>query len=81
MIYTKIWEEVKKLINEVDDNEFSDYDKDYGVISFDIDDVLPLNSIINIYSMTLVIRSVFKENNKFYPQIHLSNCFYSPKNV
>ena len=81
MIYTKIWEEVKKLINEVDDNEFRDYDKDYGVISFDTDDVLPLNSIINIYSMTLVIRSVFKENNKFYPQIHLSNCFYSPKNV
>ena len=41
IIYTKIWEEIKKLINELD--EFSNYDKDYDVISFDTDDILPLN--------------------------------------
>ena len=27
MMYTKIWEEIKKFINEVD--EFSNYDKNY----------------------------------------------------
>ena len=78
MIYTKIWEEIKKLINEVDEDfKFSDYNKDYGVISFETDDVLPLNSIVNIYSMTIVIRSVFKDDNQFYPQIYLSNCTYN----
>ena len=81
IIYIKIWEEIKKLINEVDDNKFSDYNKDYGIISLEKDDFLPLNSIINIYSMTTIIRSVFKYNNKFYPQIYLNNCSYSPKNV
>ena len=56
MMYTTIWEEIKKVINEVD--EFSNYDKNYDVISFDTDDILSLNSIINIYSMTIIIKSV-----------------------
>ena len=75
IIYTEIWDEIKKLINEVD--EFSNYDKDYYVISFDTDDILSLNSIINIYSITIIIKSVFKDNNKFYPQIYLKYCTYN----
>ena len=57
MMYTRIWEEIKKVINEVD--EFSNYD----VISFDTDDILSLNSIINIRSLTIIIKSVFKDNS------------------
>ena len=75
MMYTTIWEEIKKVINEVD--EFSNYDKNYDVISFDTDDILSLNSIINIYSMTIIIKSVFKDNNEFYLQIYLTNCRYN----
>ena len=75
MMYTRIWEVIKKVINEVD--EFSNYDKNYDIISFDTDDILSLNSIINIYSITIIIKSVFKDNNKFYPQIHLRNCMYN----
>ena len=75
MMYTRIWEEIKKVINEVD--EFNNYDKNYDAISFDTDDILSLNSIINIYSMTIVIKSVFRDNNRFYPQIYLTNCRYN----
>ena len=75
MMYTKIWEEIKKTINEVD--EFSSCDRNYDVISFDTDDILSLNSIINIYSITIIIKSVFKDNNKFYPQIYLTICMYN----
>ena len=75
MMYTRIWEEIKKVINEVD--EFSNYDKNYDVISFDTDDILSLNSIINIYSITIIIKPVFKDNNKFYPQIYLTDCRYN----
>ena len=75
IIYTEIWEEIKKLINEVDKS--SNYDKDYYVISFDTDNIFSLNSIINICSVTIIIKSVFKDNNKFYPQIYLTNCTYS----
>ena len=52
--------------------------KNYDVISFDTDDILSLNSIINIYSMAIIIRSVFKDN-KFYPQIYLTDCMYNEK--
>ena len=75
MMYTRIWEEIKKVINEVD--EFSNYDKNYDIISFDTDDILSLNSIINIYSITIIIKAVFKDNNKFYPQIYLADCRYN----
>ena len=75
MMYTRIWEEIKKVINEVD--EFSNYDRNYDIISFDTDDILSLNSIINIYSITIIIKAVFKDNNKFYPQIYLADCRYN----
>ena len=65
MMYMRIWKEIKNVINEVD--EFSNYDKNYDVISFDTDDILSLNSIINIYSIAIIIKSVFKVNNIFYP--------------
>ena len=76
ILYTEIWEKVKELING-DNFKFNNYDKDYGVIRFESDDILPLNSIINIYSMTIIIRSVFQDGNKFYQQVYLSNCMYN----
>ena len=75
MMYTRIWEEIKKAIDKVE--AFSNYNKNYDVISFDTYDILSLNSIINISSLTIIIKSVFKDNNRFYPQIYLTNCRYN----
>ena len=36
-------------------------------LKFDSDDNLPLNKTIEIPTMTVVIRAVFHENNKYYP--------------
>ena len=58
MMYARVWEEIKKVINEVADNKLGDSSKDYSVIMFDSDDVLPLNSMINIRSLTIIIKSV-----------------------
>ena len=35
---------------------------------FDSDDNLPLNKTIEIPIVTIVVRAVFHENNKYYPQ-------------
>ena len=78
-IYNQIWDKIKELINSVDDNNFgfSDYFRDHGVIRFDTDDTLPLDATVSIYSMTIVIRSVYRNYyDRFYPQIHLANCIY-----
>ena len=50
-------EKIKELINSVDDVNFrfSDYFRDHGVIRFNTDDTLPLDTMVNIYSMTILL--------------------------
>ena len=76
-IYNQIWGKIRELINNVDGVNlgFSDYFRDYGVIRFNTDDTLPLDAMVSVYSMTIVIRSVYKTCcDRLYPQIHLANC-------
>ena len=78
-IYNQIWNKIKELINIVDGVNFgfSDYFRDHGIIIFDTDDTLPLEDIVSIYSITIIIRSVYRDYyDRFYPQIHLENCIY-----
>ena len=78
-IFNQIWNKIKELINSVDGVNFgfNDYFRDHGVIRFDTDDTLPLDTMVSVYSMTIAIRSVYKTYyDRFYPQIHLANCIY-----
>ena len=78
-IYNQIWDKTKELINSVDGVNFgfSDYFRDHGVIRLDTDNTLPLDAMVSIYSMTIVIRSVYSNYyDRFYLQIHLANCIY-----
>ena len=78
-IYDQIWNKIKELINSVDGVNFgfSDYFRDHGIIIFDTDDTLPLEDIVSTYSITIIIRSVYRDYyDRFYPQIHLENCIY-----
>ena len=45
-------------------------------IKFSSDDNLPLNKQRKFPSVTIIIRSVFEENGKYYPQIFLDECLY-----
>ena len=45
-------------------------------ITFNSDDELPLNKTIEIPTITIVVRAVFHENNKYYPQVFLDECLY-----
>ena len=38
-------------------------------IKFNSDDELPLNKTIKSPSLAIVVRAVFHENNKYYPQV------------
>ena len=82
-IYNQIWDKIRALINNVDGVNFgfSDYFRDRGVIRFDTDDTLPLDAMVSIYSMTIIIRSVYSNYyDRFYPQIHLANFIYVQNN-
>ena len=78
-IYDQIWDRIKEIINNVYcvGFRFCDYSRDCNVIRFDTDDALPLNTIVIVYSMTIVIRSVYRTClDRFDPQIYLKNCIY-----
>ena len=72
VLYETIWEKIKEVIN----NKISNYNKDYTVFKFDSNDVLPLDTIINIHSLGIIIRSVFKNDNEYDLQIYIHDCWY-----
>ena len=45
-------------------------------INFETNDNLPLNKIIKIPIITIAVKAVFHENNKYYPQVFLHECLY-----
>ena len=53
-----------------------DYDEKYTKIKFNSEKELPLNKTIKIPMITIVVRAVFHENNKYYPQVFLDECLY-----
>ena len=48
-----------------------DFDEKYMKIKFSFNDELFLNKTIEIPSIIIVVRAVFHENNKYYPQVFL----------
>ena len=49
-------------------------------IKFDTDDSLPLNKQLKLHTLTIIVRSVFEEDGKFYLQLYLDDCM-NYKNV
>ena len=78
-VYNQIWDKIKELINNINgaNFRFSDYSRYRNVIRFNNDDTLPLYTMVSVYSMTIIITSVYRVCcDRFYPQIHLANCIY-----
>ena len=71
----KLCNKIRNLIRSMTRNS-DDYDEKYRKIKFNSDDELPLNKMIKIPSMIIVVRVVFHENNKYYPQVFLDECLY-----
>ena len=64
---------VSKKINS---DKSGEYEKDYMRIKFNSDDNLPLNKILKLHMLTIIGRSVFEEDGKYYPQVFLDECLY-----
>ena len=74
--YADVWDGIKNKIKAINGGKENDYEKDYMKIKFNSDDDLPLNKPLKFHVMTIVIRSVFKEDGKLYPQIFLDDTLY-----
>ena len=70
---------IKNEIETINEGKKGEYDKDFMKIKFDTNDNLPLNKTLKFHDMTIVIRSAFEEDRKFYPQIYLESVCMSYK--
>ena len=74
--YGDVFNGIMGKIRETDD-DWLEYAEDYMKIRFNSDNNLPLNKTLKFYNITVTIRCVFKEDNKFYPQVFLDEALYS----
>ena len=74
--YADVWYGIKSEIKTINGGKENDYGKDYMKIKINSDDGLPLNKPLKFHAMTIIIRSVFEEGGKLYPQVFLDDCFY-----
>ena len=44
--------------------------KDLTKTKFGTDENLPLNKPLNLHTLTVIVRSVFEDEGKFYPQFY-----------
>ena len=75
-IYRKLWNEIKNQIETFNGGESIKCKKDFMRIRFDSDDDLPLGKILSIPILSIVVKSVFQNENKYFPQINIHECEY-----
>ena len=66
--YTKLWQETKRQIEVIDDDESIEYRKNFK-IRFESDGDLPLGETFNIVHMIIAAASVLEKNRKSYLQV------------
>ena len=54
-----------------------EYGKDFMKIKFNKDDNLTLNKPLKLHLLTIIVRYIFEEDGKFYPQLCLDDCLYA----
>ena len=74
--YAEIWGEMKYKIKTINGGKENNYRKDDMKTKFDSDDDLPLNKPLKFHAITIIIRSVFEEDGKSYPQVFLDDTLY-----
>ena len=74
--YADVWDGIKNKIKAINGGKENEYGKDYIKMKFDSDNNLPLNKTLEFHVMTIIIRSVFEEDGKLYPQLFLDDTLY-----
>ena len=75
----KFFSEIKSEIKTLNGRKKLFYEKNYARIRVNTDYDLPLNKQLKFPTLTILIRCVFQEGVKLYPQIYLDECLYELK--
>ena len=75
--YQEVFDGIKEIIKKINDyNQPIKYNDNYMKIKLNADDNILLNKIIYFPTITIIIRSVTKKDDKYYPQLFLDDCLY-----
>ena len=74
--YTELWDGIKNEIETINDGKKGEYGEDFMKIKFNTDGNLPLNKPLKLHLLTIIVRCIFEEDGKFYPQLYLDECLY-----
>ena len=74
--YEEVISGIKSEIKTLNGGKELFYEKNYARIGINTDDDLPLNKQLKFPTLTIIIRCVFQEGEKLYPQIYLDECLY-----
>ena len=80
-VYEKLMGIFGSIKNKITEKDWDvvEYDKDYIKIKFESNTIFPTDKDVNIHLATIVIRAVFAQDGKYYPQLFLDSRLY--KNV
>ena len=75
--YQEVLSEIRPEIKTINGGKELFYEKKfYARIGVNTDDYLLLNKLLKFPTLTIIIRYVFQEGKKLYPQIYLDECLY-----
>ena len=74
--YEEVFSGIKKEIEAINEGKEMYYEKHYVKIVVNTDDDVPLNKKLKFPSLTIIIRCIFQNGKKLYPQIYLDECLY-----
>ena len=74
-MYKELWDRTKNIIKLITNNSDICEEK-YMKIKFNSNDYLSLKKPLELCNMVINVRSVFHEDNKYYPQVLIDKCLY-----
>ena len=78
---TNVWVGSKYEIKTINGCKGNDYGKDCIKMKFNSNDDFLLKKLLKFHAVTIIIRSVFEEGGKLYPQVFLDDLCMNYKNV
>ena len=74
--YEEVFSGIISEIQTINCGEELYYEEDYVKIGINTDDDVPLTKKLKFLSLTIIIKCIFQNGKKLYPQIYLDECLY-----
>ena len=73
--FLNVFKSIRDKIENVND-DVVEYDRNCMKIKFISNDDLPVDKTVDLHLITIVIRAIFAQNGKYYPQLFLDDAIY-----